>query len=70
LSIFYFDEHGIPLNEKRRGWRTGLLQILLKGMITQAKADELFGKAPTTPAFHRYNSTLQQFRNQGGRLGK
>jgi hypothetical protein len=70
LSIFYFDEHGIPLNEKRRGWRTGLLQLILKSVLTEEKANEIFGKPATTPTFHRYNSTLQQFRNQGGRLGK
>jgi hypothetical protein len=70
LSMFHFDEHGIPLNEKRRGWRTALLQLILKSAISEEKAIECFGRVPTTPAFHRYNSTLQQWRNQGRRLGK
>ena len=68
LSIMRFDEHGVPLAEKYRGWRTPLLQLILKGVITQKKAEEVFGKAPVTPAFHRYNATLQQFRNNGSRL--
>jgi hypothetical protein len=69
LSIMDFDEHGIPLAEKFRGWRTCLLQLILKSAITEAKADEVFGKPKTTEAFHRYNATLQSFRNAGGRLG-
>ena len=68
LSIMRFDSHGVPLAEKYRGWRTCLLQLILKGVISQKKAEEVFGKAPTTPAFHRYNATLQQFRNAGNRL--
>lgn len=68
LSVMRFDEHGVPLAEKYRGWRTCLLQLILKGVISEKKADEIFGKPKTTPAFHRYNRTLQVFRNQGNRL--
>lgn len=68
LSVMRFDEHGIPLAEKYRGWRTCLLQLILKGVIKEKKADEIFGKPGTTKAFHRYNSTLRNFRNAGNRL--
>jgi hypothetical protein len=68
LSIMRFDDHGVPLAEKYRGWRTCLLQLILKGAISEKKANEVFGKPSTTPAFHRYNATLQHFRNQGSRL--
>lgn len=68
LSIMRFDSHGVPLAEKYRGWRTCLLQLILKGIISQKKAEEVFGKPPVTPAFHRYNATLQQFRNNDSRL--
>ena len=68
LSIMRFDEHGIPLDEKFRGWRTCTLQLILKGAISEAKANEIFGKPKTTEAFHRYNSTLQSFRNAGSSL--
>jgi hypothetical protein len=70
LSVMRFDDHGIPTTEKNRGWRTCLLQLILKSVISQRDAEKAFGKAPTTETFHRYNSTLQQFRNQGNRLGK
>lgn len=64
LSIMRFDEHGVPTNERRRGWRTCLLQLILKGIITEEKADKLFGKPRQTEAFHRYNSTLFEWRNR------
>lgn len=68
LSIMRFDDHGVPTTEKYRGWRTGLLQLILKSVISEKEAIEAFGRPPVTPAFHRYNSTLQRFRNAGNRL--
>lgn len=68
LSVMRFDDHGVPLAEKYRGWRTSLLQLILKGIISEKKAAEVFGRPKTTPAFARYNLTLQHFRNQGNRL--
>lgn len=68
LSIMNFDEHGAPLAERRRGWRTCLLQMILKGLISEEKANKVFGEPKTIRAFHRYNSTLQSFRNVGNRL--
>lgn len=68
LSIMNFDEHGAPLAERRRGWRTCLLQLILKGIINEDKANEIFGHPKQTEAFNRYNSTLQNFRNNGNRL--
>ena len=68
LSIMTFDEHRVPLAEKFRGWRTCLLQLILKSAISEKKADKIFGAPKTTEAFHRYNMTLQSFRNAGGRI--
>lgn len=70
LSIMRFDEHGVPLDERRRGWRTCLLQMILKGIISEEKAKEIFGQPRQTDAFVRYNSTLQSFRNAGSSLGE
>lgn len=70
LSIMNFDEHGAPLAERRRGWRTPLLQLILKGIITEEKANQVFGKPRQDKAFDRYNSTLQAFRNAGSSLGE
>lgn len=62
-SIIRFDDHGVPLNEKYRGWRTVLLQLILKGHISEEKAHEVFGRA-SGPACTRYNSTLFELRNK------
>jgi hypothetical protein len=63
FSIMRFDEHGVPLDERRRGWRTCLLQLILKGILTEDLVDREFGKA-TGPASERYNSTLYAWRKQ------
>jgi hypothetical protein len=68
LSLMNFDDHGVPLAEAYRGWRTGLLQLILKSAITEKDADRVFGRPKTTRSFHRYNMTLQSFRNAGSRL--
>jgi hypothetical protein len=68
LSIMRFDDHGVPLDERRRGWRTSLLQLILKGIITEEEANKAFGRPKETEQFHRYNSTLQNFRNAGSSL--
>lgn len=64
LSIMNFDDKGVPLDERRRGWRTCLLQLILKGVITEDKANAVFGKPKQTSAFDRYNSTLFEFRKR------
>jgi hypothetical protein len=68
LSIMRFDEHGIPVNEKFRGWRTCLLQLLLKNILTEEEAAKIFGRPKFSPAFSRYHLILRSFRNQGKRL--
>lgn len=68
LSLMNFDQYGAPLAERRRGWRTPLLQIILKGIITEEKANEIFGKPRQDKAFDKYNSMIQAFRNAGNRL--
>lgn len=65
LSVMRFDSQGVPLDERRRGWRTCLMQLIMKGIITEAKANDVFGKPKLTSAFHKYNSILYAFRNRG-----
>jgi hypothetical protein len=64
LSLMYFDEHGIPTTERRRGWRTCLLQLILKEMVAEDTVHEVFGKPGNTEAWGRYNSLLYEFRNR------
>jgi len=63
LSIMRFDDHGIPLNESHRGYRTCLLQMLLKGFITEQQIIKYFGPAKNTPAWERYNTNVHSVRS-------
>ena len=62
-SWMNFDEHNAPLDERRRGWRTCLMQILLKELLTEEKIIKAFGYAQG-PASERYNSLLYEIRNR------
>lgn len=64
LSIMNFDNKGVPLAERRRGWRTCLLQLILKGIITEATANATFGHPRQDQAFNRYNTTLYEWRKR------
>ena len=62
FSMMQFDDHGVPISEEFRGWRTCLLQLILKKMLTEPIATAVFGEA-TGPAAAKYNAYLYGFRN-------
>ena len=62
-TVMGFDYHGVPLAEKYRGWRTVLLQLILKGILTIELAHKVFGEA-NLPCAERYNSILHGWRNR------
>lgn len=43
-SVMRFDEYGVVTNEKYHGWRTALLSLITKGVITKDEAHRAFGK--------------------------
>jgi hypothetical protein len=61
-TVMGFDDHGVPLAEKYRGWRTVLLQLIIKGVLKEETAHKEFGIADK-PCADRYNSILHGFRN-------
>jgi hypothetical protein len=65
FSICNFDDHGVILQEAYRGWRTVLLQLLIKKMLTEEVANRVFGEA-SGPAAKRYLQILQGFRTVKG----
>jgi hypothetical protein len=60
-SIMNFDDHGVPLQEAYRGWRTVLMQLALKGLISERKINEVFGHA-RGPASVRYEKFMGSLR--------
>lgn len=63
FSMCRFDDHGTIIDEKFRGWRTCLLQLILKGFLTEETVTKVFGEA-IGPASKRYNSLLYEWRNR------
>lgn len=61
-EVVRFDHNDLPVDSKRRGWRTCLIQMIQKGMLTEEQVNRVFGKA-TGPVSKRYNSTLYELRN-------
>lgn len=61
LSIMRFDDHGVPLDEKFRGWRTVLMNLVMKGFLKEHDVRRVFGRAKG-PASEKYNAFMQQFR--------
>lgn len=63
-SVIYVDSHGLPLNEKKRGWRTVLLRLIQGSFITEEQADEVFGEPTSGPVSRRHREQLYWFRNR------
>lgn len=62
-SLLRLDEHGLPAGERFRGWRTVLAQLIVKKILTEKKAHEVFGKPTESMNGRRYCETLFNFRN-------
>jgi hypothetical protein len=60
-SIMNFDDHGVVLQEAYRGWRTVLLQLLVKHMIDEETINRVFGEA-VGPAARKYLEIVRNFR--------
>ena len=62
-SVLRLDAHNLPAGEKFRGWRTVLAQIIVKEILTEDKAHEIFGRPVGGIVSSRYRRTLWNFRN-------
>jgi hypothetical protein len=60
-SIMRFNEYGVPTNERYRGWRTVLLTLIIKDVITEDEARAAFGE-PIGPAATFYRKQLFEHR--------
>lgn len=60
-EVISFDNKGVPLDSRFRGWRTCLLNLRLKEMLTEEQIIKAFGR-PTGSVAARYNSVMQSVR--------
>ena len=63
-SVIHVDSHGLPLNEKKRGWRTVLLRLITGSFVSEEDAHEVFGEPFSGPISRRYREQLYWFRNR------
>lgn len=62
-DLFNYDAHGVELNKKFIGWRTVLISLIGKGILTEKEAHEIFGKPQICDATAPYRSALCDIRN-------
>lgn len=62
-SLLRLDEHNLPAGERFRGWRTVLSQLIVKKILSEKRAHEIFGKPTESINGRRYRETLYNYRN-------
>lgn len=60
-SVMRFNEYDVPQEEKYRGWRTTLLTLVVRGVVTEEEAMKAFGPA-VGPASEFYREQMQTTR--------
>lgn len=59
-SLMDFDKYGIPTRERYHGWRTALLALMRRHVITRDQAHEAFGAPIVNDASVWYRQQIQQ----------
>jgi hypothetical protein len=63
-SVLRLDKRGLPAGESYRGWRTVESQLIEKGIVSEARANEIFGKPVDGEVSRRFRRSLFWFRNR------
>ena len=63
-SVLKVDRHGLPAGEDFRGWRTVLIQLITKGILTETKTHQIFGKPTDSEVSLLYRESLYYIRNK------
>ena len=63
-SVLALDDHGLPAGEEYRGWRTVLCELIKKGVVTERRAHEIFGRPTDSIVSRRYRRSLFEFRHR------
>ena len=62
-SVLKMDTYGKPIGEAFRGWRTVIIQLIEKEILTEFKAHQIFGEPSQNRVFQRYHESLWEARN-------
>jgi hypothetical protein len=63
-TVVRFDEYNVPQEEKYHGWRTAVLALIIRGVITEAEAERAFGRVVENPASALYREELFKWRSE------
>jgi len=63
-SILRLDKHGLPNGEDYRGWRTVIVQLIEKEVLTEQQAHRIFRPPTESIVSRRYRKSLYLFRNR------
>jgi hypothetical protein len=63
-SVLRLDKRGMASGESFRGWRTVEVQLIEKGIISEARANEIFGRPVDGSVSRRFRRSLHFFRNR------
>lgn len=66
-DIFHYDRYGVELNKKFIGWRSVIIQLIAKGIITESQAHSIFGIPGVNEASAIYRRELHNIRNNRGK---
>jgi hypothetical protein len=69
-SILRLDQRGLPNGEAYRGWRTAEVQLVEKGIITEAEANRIFGRPVDGTVSRKFRHTLYWLRNRRRLVGE
>lgn len=62
-SLLKIDRHGLPFGEDFRGWRTVVAQLVVKGILTEKRAHEIFKRPTDSEVSLIYRETMFYTRN-------
>lgn len=68
-SVLRLDRRGMPNGEAYRGWRTVEMQLIEKGIISEDRANEIFGRPVDGPVSRRFRRNLYWLRNRRELIG-
>lgn len=63
-SVLRLDKRGLPNGEAYRGWRTVESELIKKGIVSEARADEIFGKVVDGEVSRRFRRDMYWLRNR------
>jgi hypothetical protein len=63
-DVLRLDEHFLPAGLDYRGWRSVLVELVKKGVMTEERMHEVFGKPTDSIVSRKYRRSLYEFRHR------